>query len=107
LQPRPTAIFAGNNLMTLGVFLALREHGLAAPGDVAVVGFDDMAWLSAFTPGVTTVAQPVYEIGKCAAELLLDRLTAQPPEHPRTKVLPTQLVIRESSGGPVPVAATT
>jgi LacI family transcriptional regulator len=98
LHPRPTAIFAANNLMTLGLFLMLKEYGLRSPQDVAVAGFDDMIWLSAFAPGVTTVAQPNYELGKRAAELLMDRLTGQPPESPRVVVLPTQLVVRESCG---------
>jgi LacI family transcriptional regulator len=98
LSPRPTAVFAANNLMTLGLFLALRECGLRSPQDVAVVGFDDMIWLSAFAPGVTTVAQPNYELGKVAAELLVDRMAGPPPEAPRVMVLPTRLVVRESCG---------
>ena len=106
LRPRPTAIFAANNLMTLGLFLALKEYGLRCPEDVAVAGFDDMLWLSAFAPGVTTIAQPNYDLGKRAAELLMDRLTGRPPESPRIEVLPTRLVVRESSGrqlaGPTP-----
>lgn len=90
--------FAANNLMTVGVFLALKERGLRCPEDIAVVGFDDMVWLSAFTPGLTTVAQPSYELGKRAAELLLDRLTGHQPESPRMVVLPPRLIIRESCG---------
>jgi DNA-binding LacI/PurR family transcriptional regulator len=97
-RPRPTAIFAANNLMTVGVFLALKERGLRCPEDLAVVGFDDMVWLSAFTPGLTTVAQPNYELGKRAAELLLDRLTGHPPESPRLVTLPPKLIVRESCG---------
>jgi LacI family transcriptional regulator len=98
LQPRPTAIFAANNLMTLGLFLALKEYGLRSPQDIAVAGFDDQIWLTAFAPGVTTVAQPNYELGTRAAELLMDRLTGSPPESPRVVVLPTRLVVRESCG---------
>lgn len=97
-DPRPTAIFAANNLMTVGALLAIKEQGLCCPKDVAVVGFDDMVWLSAFTPGLTTVAQPSYELGKRAAELLLDRLTGHQPESPRIVTLPPKLVVRESCG---------
>ncbi len=98
LRPRPTAIFTANNLMTLGLFMALKECGLRCPEDVAVAGFDDMIWLSAFAPGVTTIAQPNLNLGKRAAELLMDRLTGCAPESPRIEVLPARLVVRESSG---------
>ena len=101
LRPRPTAVFAANNLMTLGLFRTIKEYGLRCPEDVAVVGFDDMVWLAAFAPGVTTIAQPNYDLGKRSAELLMDRLTGTPPESPRIEVLPARLVVRESSGGQI------
>lgn len=98
LSPRPTAIFATNNLMTVGLFLAIKQHQLHCPEDIAVVGFDDMAWLSAFTPALTTVAQPNYDLGKRAAELLWERMTGEETNAPRIIVLPTRLIVRESSG---------
>jgi LacI family transcriptional regulator len=98
LAPRPSAIFAANNVMTVGLFLAIKEHGLRCPQDIAVIGFDDTVWLSAFTPGVTTIAQPSYDLGERAAGLLLDRMTGQPPASPRVIVLPASLIERESCG---------
>jgi LacI family transcriptional regulator len=101
LDPRPTAIFAANNLMTVGLFLTIKQRGLRCPEDIAVVGFDDMVWLSAFAPGLTTIAQPNYDLGKQAAELLMDRLTGKQPGSPRIVVLPSRLVVRESCGHPL------
>jgi DNA-binding LacI/PurR family transcriptional regulator len=98
LNPPPTALFATNNLMTIGVFLTIKQRRLRCPQDIAVVGFDDMVWLSVFTPGVTTVVQPSYEIGQRAAHLLLDRMTGKSPHTPRVIMLAPQLIIRESCG---------
>lgn len=98
LDPRPTAIFAANNLMTVGLFLTIKQRGLRCPEDMAVVSFDDMVWLSAFTPGLTTITQPNYDLGKQAAELLMDRLTGKSPTSPRIVVLPSRLIVRESCG---------
>lgn len=98
IKPLPTAIFATNNLMTVGLFLALKEFKLRCPEDVAVVGFDDVVWLSAFKPTLTTVAQPSYELGRQAAELLLLMMTEKNINDPRMIILPAKLVIRESCG---------
>jgi LacI family transcriptional regulator len=98
LTPPPTAIFATNNLMTVGLFLTINELRLRCPQDIAVVGFDDIVWLSAFHPTLTTVAQPSNEIGKQAAELLLKRIEEKNVGKPCIMILPTKLVIRESSG---------
>lgn len=98
IEPLPTAIFATNNLMTVGLFLALKERNLRCPEDMAVVGFDDVVWLSAFYPTLTTVAQPSYELGKQAAELLLTMMGDKKAYDPRMIILPAKLVIRESCG---------
>ena len=71
---RPTAIFATNNLMTLGVMMAIHERELRCPQDISVVGFDDFEWAAAFAPPITTVAQDPYLMGKTAVEVLLDCL---------------------------------
>lgn len=105
LSPPPTAIFATNNLMTVGLFLAIKEHKLRCPEEIAVVGFDDIIWLSAFRPTLTTVAQPSYELGKQAAELLWDMMEAKKPHDPCVIVLPPTLVIRESCGHAIPSVA--
>jgi LacI family transcriptional regulator len=98
LNPPPTAIFATNNLMTVGLFVTLKERHLRCPEDVAVVGFDDMIWLSAFSPALTTIAQPSYGMGKQAAELLWEMMAEKKAGKPCLVTLPTRLVIRESSG---------
>lgn len=94
---RPDAIVASNGLLLLGAYRALREHGARVPDDVALAGFDNDAWTDLVTPGVTVIAQPVYEIGKNAMQLLTQRL-AEPEMSARTLVLPGELVVRGSTG---------
>lgn len=97
LAPRPTAIFVANNLMTLGAYEALHERELHIPEQVAVIGFDDMPWATALRPALTAVAQPTFELGAAAAQLLLARL--RDPQRPfRRVVLETRLMIRGSCG---------
>ncbi|HEX7586924.1 MAG TPA: substrate-binding domain-containing protein, partial [Anaerolineae bacterium] len=98
-EPCITAFFVANNLMTLGALDAIRERGLKIPDDVSVVGFDDMPWAMLLQPPLTAIAQPTYDLGKKAAELLLERLqkTDKPVDHLR---LNTQLVVRGSTSKP-------
>lgn len=94
---RPTALFVANNLMTLGALNAIHEKGLSIPDEVAIVGFDDMPWAVSLSPPLTAVAQPTYELGRTAAEMLLARIAD--PNRPPTQIrLPLELVVRESSG---------
>ncbi|MDX5932942.1 LacI family DNA-binding transcriptional regulator [Acidiphilium acidophilum] len=93
----PTAIFASNNLMTLGAMQALADHKLSVPDDIALVAFDDFAWTDLFKPHLTTVAQPCRDIGVTAVRLLLERL-AEPGLKPRLVRLPVELRLRESCG---------
>ncbi|OOB91419.1 LacI family DNA-binding transcriptional regulator [Rathayibacter sp. VKM Ac-2630] len=81
---RPTAVLCANAIMLTSVLGALRDAGLAVPGDVAVVGFDDMPGFALFETPVTVAAQPTDEIGRTAARLLFDRIA-----HPE---LPTRSV---------------
>ena len=99
LPSPPTAIFAANNLMTIGAVMAIEQHGLTIPGDVALVGFDDLPWADVFRPRLTTVAQPLYELGRSAAELVLNQLSGA-DHRPRRVLLPGTLVVRDSSGAP-------
>ena len=100
LDPRPTAIFAANNFIAFGAMRGLRGAGLRVPEDVSIVAFDDLpvAWLS--DPFMTVVDQPAYEIGRRAAELLLSRLDGTISGPGREVVLPSELIIRRSSGPP-------
>jgi DNA-binding LacI/PurR family transcriptional regulator len=74
LAAPPTAIFTGNNLLTLGALKAIHERNLQIPDDVALVAFDEMDWMFVMKPALSVVAQPVYEMGRTAAELLLARI---------------------------------
>jgi LacI family transcriptional regulator len=95
LTPPPTAIFAGNNFIAIGVMKALYESGLQMPKDMSVVGFDDLPVGLLVQPFLTVADQPAYEMGYRAAKLLLERV-ANPGEPCQEIVLPTQLVIRQS-----------
>jgi LacI family transcriptional regulator len=91
-----TAVFATDNLMTLGAFGAIGQMGLACPRDASLVGFDDLEWTEITTPPLTVIRQPVYEMGAKAAELLVDRV-AGTDVAPRTLSLDTSLVVRASA----------
>lgn len=93
----PTALVVGNNLMTLGVLRGARDAGVAVPGDLALVGFDDFPWADLFRPGLTVVAQPTRAMGEQAATLVLSRL-ADPAAPPRRVVMRPAFVHRESCG---------
>jgi LacI family transcriptional regulator len=98
LKEPPTAVFAANNLMTLGALRAIHSRSLRIPSDIAVVSFDDMSWAASLEPALTAVAQPTYELGATAARMLLERVRA-PELPPRRVVLPAKLIVRASCGG--------
>lgn len=98
----PTAIFASQNLVTIGVVRALRASGLQH--SVALVGFDDFELADALEPGVTVIAQDIGSLGRQAAELLFARLDGDETP-PRTHMLPTALVVRGSGEIPAPAPA--
>jgi DNA-binding LacI/PurR family transcriptional regulator len=92
---RPDAVFAASDLMAVGAMRALRSAGLHVPGDVAVVGFDDSPVCRHTAPELTTVRQPVVELGRVMADLLVTRMSGG--EVSRETVLPTELVVRGST----------
>jgi LacI family transcriptional regulator len=92
---RPSAVFAANNHMMIGVMRAIANLRLSCPKDVSVVGIDDFPWANAFTPRLTVVRQPVEAIGRAAVRLLLARI-AGPAPVPVHEVLRPALVIRDS-----------
>ncbi|MFD1830741.1 MULTISPECIES: LacI family DNA-binding transcriptional regulator [Streptomyces] len=95
------AVFAHNDLGAAGALQALRAAGRRVPEDVAVVGFDDVPLAACTDPPLTTVRQPLRELGAAAADLLLSRLDGKPPPA-EPVVLPTELVVRDSAPAPVP-----
>ena len=91
----PTALYAGNNLLTIGVMRAIYELGLRIPQDIALVSFDELDWMSLVQPALTAVAQPIYKLGSVAARLLLARI--QDGTCPvQTIVLKPSLYVRQS-----------
>ncbi len=96
LRTRPDAVFVANNLMTVGALRALREAGVSVPEEIGMVGFDDMPWAPLLHPPLTTVAQPIYDIGSETARLLLSRLDGYRGS-PRQVILAPSLKVRASS----------
>ena len=96
LRKPPTALFVCNNLMTVGALGALHQRGLRIPGEIALVGFDDLPWAEALDPPPTVVRQPAYDVGRQAMELLLKRIS-EPERPPVTVRLRPELVIRKST----------
>ncbi len=96
--PRPSALFAGNNFIAIGALRALRDTGLRVPEDLALVGFDDLPEDLVVDPFLTVAAQPAYEMGRQATELLLARLSEETLTAYQEIVLPTEIIVRGSSG---------
>lgn len=92
----PTALYVANNLMLVGVMRAVSEAGINCPADISVVSTDDFNWSTAFRPRLTTVHQPVREMGVEAVRLLVDRITRAPAEPVKRIVLQPTLIVRES-----------
>lgn len=126
-EEAPTAVFACNDVMAIGAMVAAREAGLSVPGDVSIAGFDGIALSELVDPPLTTVQQPIYELGKTLAEVLLDVIehsrkthrrarktaAAVPAEGPgrgrtqghadgyvRREILPCRLVVRGTTAPP-------
>jgi LacI family transcriptional regulator len=93
-----TAVFCFNDIAAIGAIRALKDAGLTVPGDVSVVGFDDILSAAYSTPSLTTVRQPLMEMGKRGAQVLLERIANREKEFPSEVVMSPELVIRESTG---------
>ncbi|MDQ1300838.1 MAG: LacI family transcriptional regulator [Chloroflexota bacterium] len=99
LSGPPTAVLAVNDLVAIGAMAACHQRGVAIPGHLSVVGFDDIAMAALTIPALTTVAQPAYEMGAKAAEML--RLRFQQPDlPPQQALLRSSLVVRQSTAPP-------
>lgn len=99
LPDPPTAIFASNDVSAFGVMDAVRDHGLRIPEDISVVGFDDIPQAAYVHPALTTVRQPLEQMGQLATQMLLRQI--RDPDYTGERIeLPTELVIRESCRPP-------
>lgn len=97
LDPRPSAFFITNNTMTIGAMGSIRTRGLRVPEDISIVSIDDVSWADVFEPRLTTVAQPTYELGRVAADLVLRRIAGDLDAATARAVLPGHLIIRDST----------
>lgn len=98
LQQTPpiTAIVASNDMMALGAMMAINDQGLQVPTDISLVGFDDIAITTHVTPQITTIRQPIVEMGTKAADLIVELLEGHKPQ-PEHYCFPVELVIRQST----------
>lgn len=97
-RPRPTAVFAANDAMAIGLLCAFRERHVRVPEDMALAGFDDIPIARFITPSLTTVRFPIAELGSFATARLLHSLNGGGEPRRREEVLPTTLVVRSSCG---------
>ncbi|MFJ9499261.1 LacI family DNA-binding transcriptional regulator [Brevibacillus centrosporus] len=98
LEERPTAVFAVSDTLAIGALRSIKEAELKVPHDIAVVGFDNIPFASMMNPSLTTVSQPMYEMGCEAARMLIKRI-ASPQERVDSIVMDYELIIRESTMG--------
>jgi LacI family transcriptional regulator len=96
---RPSAIFAGSDQQAFGLYEAARQRGLRVPQDLSVIGFDDLPVARWLSPPLTTVRQPLAEMGRAAAQML-DGLIEGLPLRTNRVELSTELIVRESTAGP-------
>lgn len=97
LPAPPDAFFCNNDMVAIGSMKAIKKKGLRIPDDVAVVGFSDWSVSSLVEPSLTSISQPGYEMGETAARLFIEQIERGESFIPQTRVLQTQLTVRESS----------
>ena len=97
-HPRPTAVACRDDMTAIGAIRAIESLGLRVPGDVSIIGFDDVVLARYITPALTTVRQDGYQKGRVAASTLVEVMNGSIREHPRQVVLDTELIIRDSTG---------
>jgi len=99
LADPPTLIFASNDVMAMAAMDAVRERGMHVPEDISILGFDDIPQASLMRPALTTVRQPLEQMGRVATQMLLD-IIADPDHIPNRIELPTELILRDSTATP-------
>jgi len=106
-RTRPTAVFAANDSMAIGLLAALRRAGCAVPRDLAVVGFDDVTIATYLNPPLTTVSVDACRLGREAVDMMLAALNRGGGVQPARRVLPAALVVRQSCGALPAIASAT
>jgi LacI family repressor for deo operon, udp, cdd, tsx, nupC, and nupG len=96
LVDRPSAVFCASDQLAIGFIKAVRDAGLSVPEDVSVAGFDDIEYASLFAPALTTMHQPRAELGRRAAEYLVQRMNGKGEDLPKRTRLPCKLIVRDS-----------
>jgi LacI family transcriptional regulator len=96
-RKRPTAAFCANDLLALGLLQDTVRRGLSVPGDLAIVGYDDIDFAAAAAVPLTSVRQPRFQLGRAAMELLLEEATERESHQHRQVVFEPDLVVREST----------
>ncbi|MDT8859231.1 LacI family transcriptional regulator [Alkalihalobacillus sp. MEB130] len=96
LEDKPTAIFAGSDEVAAGIIKEAKLHGLTIPHDLAVLGFDDLPIAQLVEPSLTTVRQPIKEMGQKTMEVMVSRLASQDQEENTVIELPIELIVRDS-----------
>jgi LacI family transcriptional regulator len=97
MKKRPDAIFTISDRMAIGAMLAIKEKGLKMPQDIGLVGFNNEPVVNLVTPGISSVDQPAFELGKMAAKLFIEMIHYDGDMNEVEEVLKVKLVIRESS----------
>jgi LacI family transcriptional regulator len=99
-EPRPTAVFAANDQSAIAAMSVAKRAGLRVPQDIAMIGFDDIPLAQHVQPALTTIHQPIYRMGQCAAEILMARIGSMGNSNrdADVQILRTRLVVRESCG---------
>ena len=94
--PRPTAIFAVSNLISLGALHAIKEEGLDVPGDISIISFDDQPYSALLATPMTTVTQQNEKIGQLAVKLFFNQIESKKPLENQGILIPTRLIVRKS-----------
>ena len=97
IDPLPTAVFVASDVVAFGAMAAIRERGLTIPGDIALVGFDDVPFTRYVDPPLTTINLPAADLARKSCEILLQLIRHEQPEH-RHVLLDSHLVVRQSCG---------
>ncbi|MFV1981036.1 MAG: LacI family DNA-binding transcriptional regulator [Rhodothermia bacterium] len=102
LDLRPDAVFAANDLMALGAMQAIRDRGLAVPGDIGLVGYDDIPMVEHASTPLTTLAMPRKELGGIAATLILEKIAGRGDNEPVRRIFSCEMKVRQSSKRLIP-----